>query len=516
MNEQVSRKLLALGNYNGEIAQMNSGHRIRVFLLGVALLGVTAGAAADTIVLKNGRRIIAMSVVEEGDKVKYLTSAGELSLPKSIVDHIERGGAVPMMESAASAAANLAIAPPTVQPRPATRNEEIERGAVHDGSIDREYIAKLEAEARSGTKQAGFNAAIGHHAAAIFELGRGDMEHALTDERTALNFAPEEPALLMNAAYIHLRRSEYKQALDYLERAKRQVPEDADVAKLTGWSYYGLNKLDQAVAEWRRALALRPDRDVQQALEEALRDKQEEETYKENESAHFKLRYSGAAEPALAHDVLRTLEMHFSAIESELNYTPPESIGVILYTQEAFTDITRAPSWAGALYDGRIRVPVQGLTGVDQELSRSLKHELTHSFIAQKTRSACMALAASCAIRAPTWIQEGLAQWMEGQRSGENAAVLVQIYDQHHAVPLGQLECDWIHMDKDTARYSYAWALANIEYIVQADGMGDIERILDRIGSGMATEAALREVLHSDYNDLMQSTVEYLRKTYVR
>jgi hypothetical protein len=32
----------------------------------------------------------------------------------------------------------------------------------------------------------------------------------------------------------------------------------------------------------------------------------------------------------------------------------------------------------------------------------------------------------------------------------------------------------------------------------------------------MATEAAVHEVLHSDYNDLMQSTAEYLRKTYGR
>jgi len=29
------------------------------------------------------------------------------------------------------------------------------------------------------------------------------MEHALTDERTALTYAPEEPALLMNVAYLH-------------------------------------------------------------------------------------------------------------------------------------------------------------------------------------------------------------------------------------------------------------------------------------------------------------------------
>ena len=89
----------------------------------------------------------------------------------------------------------------------------------------------------------------------------------------------------MNVAYLHLRRSEYKQSLEYLERARRVAPENADVAKLAGWAYYGLNKIDQAVAEWKRALAFRADPEVQAALEKAQRDKKEEEDYKENESA---------------------------------------------------------------------------------------------------------------------------------------------------------------------------------------------------------------------------------------
>ena len=488
--------------------------RIRTVLLSVALLSVSGRAAADTIVLKNGRRIIALSAVEEGDKIKYLTSAGELSLPKSIVDHIEKGGSVPMAGSPGADVANLDIAPPVMESSGAIA--EVEHGAVHDGAIDREYIAKLEGAARSGGRQANQSAALGHHLAANFELSRGDMEHALSDARTALNYAPEEPALLLNVGYLLLRRSEFKESLEYLERARRFAPDNPDVPKLEGWAYYGLNKIAQAVAEWKRAQALRPDKEVQLALDRALADKQEEESYRENESSHFKLRYSGAAAPALAREVLRTLERHFSAIESELNFTPPEPIGVILYTQDAFSDITKAPSWAGALNDGRIRVPVQGLAGVDSELSRVLKHELTHSFIAQKTRSACMGLAASCTIHAPAWIQEGLAQWMEGQRSREDAAVLLQIYNDNKAIPLSRLEGSWLNMSGDTARYAYAWALANIEYIVQADGMGDIERILDRIGAGMATETALRDVLHSGYDDLMQSAAEYLRKTYAR
>src|SRR5215467_7832364 len=487
--------------------------RVRFPLFGAALLLLSAQVAADTIVLKNGRRIAALSAYEEGDKVKYMTSAGELSLPKSIVDHIEKGGFVPAAGPLGSATANLTITPPEL--RPIGGLEDIQRGAVHDGSIDRPYIAKLESEAQSGNSTAAFNAALGHHAAATFELSRGDLEHALSDERTAVHYAPDEPALLMNIAYIYLRRNEYKQSLDYLDHAKRLVPDNPDVEKLAGWAYYGMNKLDQAVAEWKHAYSIRPDKELLTALEAALRDKKEEESYKENESSHFKLRYNGAAEPALAKDVLRTLEMHFSAIESELNYTPPEPIGVVLYTEQAFVDITRAPAWAGALNDGRIRVPVQGLTSVDGELSRSLKHELTHSFVAQKTKSACIGLAASCSNRAPTWIQEGLAQWMEGYRSGDDAAGLVQIFDEKHAIPLGQLESNWTRFDRSTARYAYAWALANMECIDQTDGMSDVERILDRIGAGMGTQQALREVLHSDYHDLMESTAVYLRKNYV-
>ena len=468
-----------------------------ILAAGLSLL-VAKDVYADTIVLKNGRRIVADSVVVEGDKVRYFTAAGELALPKSMVDHIEKGGATQM---ASTGAANLAITPPSLEPSKA--NAAAESGAVHDGLVDREFLAEVASEARSGGAGANEKASIAYHAAAQLELVRGDMEHALDDERTALTYAPDNLVMLLDVAYLHLRRSEYKQALDYLERAQRVAPDNPDVPKLTGWAYYGMNKLSHAVSEWERALALRPDVQVQAALDKAKRDQQEEENYRENESSHFTLRYSGEAEPGLAREVLRALEIHFSAIESELGYTPPEPIGVILYTQQAFADITRAPGWAGALNDGRIRVPVQGLKQLTPELSRVLKHELTHSFVRQKTRA-----------NAPTWIQEGLAQWMEGKRSGAAAGVLLQAYDAKQAMSLGDLEGSWLQLSNEVAAYAYAWALANVEYIVQVDGMTDMEHILDRLAGGSTAEAALRQVLRSDYEELMQSTAQYLRKTY--
>src|SRR5271165_2167110 len=483
---------------------MQRNQKIAIVLTMLAGALLSAGEArADKIVLKNGRVIVGANVVEDGDKVRYETSAGQMALPKSIVDHVEKGGLMPMLGSPAAAAANLNLEPPELA---ASANaSDIDQKAVHDGTVDRNYISKLESETRTGGGLANQAAARAYHAASQFELGRGDLEHALIDARTAVTYQPEEPVLLMNVAYLYLRRSEFKQSLEYLEKAKRGAPKSADVYKLEGWAYYGMNRPDQAVSEWNKSLAIRPDGGVHAALDKAIRDKTEEENYKENESVHFQLKYNGAAEPALAREVLHVLERHYEEIESELNYSPPDPIGVVLYTQQGFADITRAPGWVGALNDGRIRVPVQGLSGVDSELSRVLRHELTHSFVQQKTHG-----------RAPTWVQEGLAQWMEGRRSEENAAVLIQVYEAGQAAPLSQLEGSWMGLSGDVARYAYAWSLANVEYIVQTEGMSDMERILDRFAAGSATEAALQEVLHDDYGDLMRATEEYLKKNYGR
>ena len=72
-----------------------------------------AGACADTIVLKNGRRIVGENVTREYGKVSCETSAGRITIPESLVLRIEKddlGDAVYPQSNAA--AANLPIAPP--------------------------------------------------------------------------------------------------------------------------------------------------------------------------------------------------------------------------------------------------------------------------------------------------------------------------------------------------------------------------------------------------------------------
>jgi hypothetical protein len=139
------------------------------------------------------------------------------------------------------------------------------------------------------------------------------------------------------------------------------------------------------------------------------------------------------------------------------------------------------------------------------ELSRVLKHELAHSFIQQKTHGL-----------APTWLQEGLAQWLEGKRSGENAAALVQSYTTGQAATLTQLEGSWMHFTDVAAQFAYAWGLATIETIAASSGISDVVRILEHIAVGEKPEAGVHAILNRDYTGLMEMTADYLRKTYSR
>jgi tetratricopeptide (TPR) repeat protein len=466
------------------------------------VLFVSSCAHADTIVLKNGRRIQAADVTQDADHVTYQTPAGQLSIPRSIVARIEHDSF-----AYSSAASRADSEPPVSAPQiePVAGYEDVAHLAVHDDAIDYAYLARLESDARSGSAPAVAKLSAAHYVAAQFLLGKGDTDSAIDQYRQALVFAPDNVGLLLNLAVLYLRESEFTTALDPLERARRVSPDSADVAKLTGWAYYGANKMDQAIAEWKRAEQLRPDPDVAQALEKAERDKAEEESYREGETAHFDLKYYGGANPDLARGILRALEDDFRDLESQLDYTPHEPIAVILYTEQAFGDITRAPGWVGALNDGRLRIPVQGLSDVTPDLARVLKHELTHSFVGQKSHS-----------RAPTWLQEGIAQWMEGRRSSSAAGALVEAAGQGAAPQLTSMEGSWMGLSGNSAAFAYAWSLAAVESIIDAGGVSDINRLLDRIATSPSTESALRETLRLSYDDLQQQTIAYLKRTYLR
>jgi tetratricopeptide (TPR) repeat protein len=410
-------------------------------------------------------------------------------------------------ESTHGSAADMPLerpATPTANGYAAMKND-----VVKEGVIDAGLISTLEAQASRGGPTAITRAALAHLAAGEFELEQHEPDKALEQFEAMEPFAGPQRDLVLASLdgriYAQLMKSEYSSALELLEKARKLSPQSPNLAAWSGYTHYRMNQLDAAIVDLQTAQKIHPSQGVAALLEKAKRDKDAEGDFREGESSHFVLRYHGGASRQLASEVIHTLEDQFQVLKSELHYTPPEQIGVILYTQESFFDVTRVPGWAGGLNDGRIRVPVQGLETVSDLLARILKHELTHSFVFQKTGGRC-----------PTWLQEGVAQWMEGRRTGADAAQLVAFYQDGKGKPLRYLDGPWMVLSSGQARYAYAWALAVVETIEADSGSDGLDRLIDAERTESSGENAMLQALRTNYSSLDEATAEYLRRTYLQ
>jgi hypothetical protein len=172
---------------------------------------------------------------------------------------------------------------------------------------------------------------------------------------------------------------------------------------------------------------------------------------------------------------------------------------VVLYTNEAFFDVTRAPSWTGALNDGKLRIPLHGLDSVSGELARVLRHELTHSFVNQLAMGRC-----------PHWLNEGIAQMLEPRELGGRRAPLARLFGAGREIPLNMLEGSFTSLSTIEAGLAYDESLLAALYMRERYGSADLDLLLQRIGQGESTEAALRSVLHCDYGHLEEEIRAYL------
>ena len=170
-----------------------------------------------------------------------------------------------------------------------------------------------------------------------------------------------------------------------------------------------------------------------------------------------------------------------------------------LYTEQAFFDVTHAPTWSGAINDGKLRIPISGLSSMTPELAHVLKHELAHSFINQLSAGRC-----------PVWLHEGIAQFLEPKSLGGDGHQISLLYKAQRNIPLNVLEGNFLHFSGSEANVAYAESLAAVSYINDSYGLSDIQRILQRISQGSSTEAALRETIHADYGQLESDLARYL------
>ncbi|HYA24660.1 MAG TPA: tetratricopeptide repeat protein [Terriglobales bacterium] len=467
--------------------------RVPVTLFLFLAFAGTLAATGEVIHLKNGRMIWAEHVHENGTQVEYDIGDDSYAIPKSLVDRIEAGGVSPQ-PSANPSGHDL---PAFVPADNSTHDSGLLDKVVHDGHVDEAELSSLERSESSQTVAAGYFIAGKH------EYEQGNFPRARGYLETALRFDGQNPSVLNYYAVLLAKTGHASEALPYAERAVSLSPESPDSLTVLGYVQYSADRDQQAIRTWKHSLQLRPDPAVQQFLAKAERDASVQANYAERESSHFILHYEGQqTSELLRSQLLATLDSEYDDLVHQLGIEPRNNIPVVLYTNQTFFDVTRAPSWSGAINDGKLRIPVQGVSSVTPELARVLKHELAHSFINQLTAGRC-----------PQWLNEGLAQFVEPKPLSDGGR-LAGLYRTQHQIPLNALEGTFVNFSSLQATVAYGESLAAVQYISEAYGMGDLQRILERLGQGSSAEAALRAILHSDYADLENQVGKFLVTKY--
>lgn len=466
----------------------------RVIFLVVLFALAVIGASADTIYLKNGRKIVADSVRENGNRYQYDIGEDTYAIPKSSVDRIEAGG-VPVHSAGGAAAADL----PAFVPADSLANEgDLVGKIIKEGKVNPDALAGLESKGNAELS------ATAEFIAGKFEFDRGNVNQARQYFDSALRYQPENSTILIYYAAALVRTGNASQALPYAQRAVRAAPDSPDAYTMLGYAQFASDRTKDAIEAWKHSLALRPDHAVEQYLAKAQREQNVESEFSQGESQHFTLHYEGKqTSDAFRSQILSTLESDYDDLVRDLGTPPRDNILVTLYTEQAFFDVTHAPSWSGAMNDGKLRIPISGLSTVTSELAHVLKHELAHSFITQLSAGRC-----------PPWLHEGIAQYLEPKSLGGNGHQLAVLFKNQQNIPLNMLEGSFLQFSGAQAYLAYAESLAAVTYITDSYGMSDIQRILQRLSEGNSTEAALRATIHSDYGQLESDLGKYLKDKY--
>ena len=169
-----------------------------------------------------------------------------------------------------------------------------------------------------------------------------------------------------------MRTGHAAEALSYAQHAASVAPDSPDALAMLGFVQFASDHTPDAIRSWKKSLALRPDATVSQYLARAERESSAESDFSQRESSHFNLHFEGKdTSETFRRDLLATLDSEYDDLVRDLGYSPHNNIAVTLYTQQAFFDVTRAPSWSGAINDGKLRIPISGVTERD---ARSRAH----------------------------------------------------------------------------------------------------------------------------------------------
>jgi tetratricopeptide (TPR) repeat protein len=332
-------------------------------------------------------------------------------------------------------------------------------------------------------------------------LNKGSLDEAEKNFTDSLAYSKQYQAY-EGLAYIASKKDDLALSEKYYLKALEINPQAGEAMLNLGIVYYYQEKLDQALESLTEYARTNPtDETAKFYIEKIKRENPVEAGLDTRETGHFTVKYSGTNKALVGDWLLPVLEDAYSVVGTKLGYYPDRKITVILYTDQEFKAATDSPGWAGAIFDGKIRIPVKGASDSIDLLKKVVIHEYTHAVVFELAGQQC-----------PTWLNEGLAQDMEGA-DVDNADTVAIDYVKLKGpkIPLRGLGGSFTTMSSENAYTAYMMSYSAVDFLLKKYGMSSVKAILSGIKEGKTIDQAISAALLISLDDFVERWVVYLQ-----
>jgi hypothetical protein len=283
----------------------------------------------------------------------------------------------------------------------------------------------------------------------------GDEALAREALGAALDLAPEDPRLLRSYGLVAASSPDFLKSIPALERYMKKQPKDARVGRLL--------------------MRLRTQADIQRDFETIF-------------EGGISLAHPKGISDETSRAVLREIEQTLSEA-AVLTGTPRrnELYAVVYRDRSELIAVSCVRSWAGGLYDGTLRLTLEGGGG-----ESALRHESLHAQLVPRTGAS------------PRWFHEGLAQYFEEKGRLRWRPILDTMVKNRTYVPFSSMNASFQEFEQaNDAGLGYAQAKAMVYLLVEREGEVGIAHAVSLLRSKTRPEA-LASALHLNEEDLLR------------
>jgi len=178
---------------------------------------------------------------------------------------------------------------------------------------------------------------------------------------------------------------------------------------------------------------------------------------------------------------LEGLHTRFSEMFGDI---PAFKSSIRLMDEDMFFRTTGAPKWTNALFlRGEIIIPISAAGPPSAEsLLRTVRHEYTHAVIHAMSDGRC-----------PGWLDEGIAQWAEGQENPALRPALARWLQNQSPVSLSLLQGGFTRLDSQMVPAAYAQSLFAANTVINTFGFDRVRIYLDRLNQGLDSNRAFEK-----------------------